>query len=102
VDSAYSGGYGGAVHVSGTVNMYGGEIIGGKAETIMNAGQVMSGGQGGCLYLSGNGVFNMEGGTISGGEAELEGDSVFVGANATFNKGANATVEGEIYKQPAA
>lgn len=53
---------GGAITVSGTMNMYGGEVIGCTVE----------GGGGGAIIVSVGKTFNMYGGTVSGGSVNAE------------------------------
>ena len=95
---------GGAIYLTTagvTMNMTGGEIIGGKSAAsggnlFIDSGTVMtmSGGtvrdgsaaNGGNVYLSGSGTtLNMSGGTITGGTATSMGGNVYVYSGAKFN-----------------
>ncbi|MBR2311162.1 MAG: DUF4886 domain-containing protein [Oscillospiraceae bacterium] len=77
---------GGALDIYGTVNMYGGTVIGNHVAN--NGGTV-------CL-LDKNAVFNMEGGKLVSGKADNLGDCVYVASNATV-KLSGAAVAGQIY-----
>lgn len=77
---------GGALDIYGTVNMYGGTVIGNHVAN--NGGTV-------CL-LDKNAVFNMEGGKLVSGTADNLGDCVYVAANATVKLSSDAVVE-QIY-----
>ena len=77
---------GGALDIYGTVNMYGGTVIGNHVAN--NGGTV-------CL-LDKNAVFNMEGGKLVSGKADNLGDCVYVAANATVKLSGDAVAE-QIY-----
>lgn len=78
--------YGGAIDTYGTVNMYGGTVIGDR---------VAYGGGTVCL-LSSAAVFNMESGTLVSGKADEQGDCLYAFSNATVKLSGDATVP-EIY-----
>ena len=77
---------GGALDIYGTVNMYGGTVIGNHVAN--NGGTV-------CL-LDKNAVFNMEGGKLVSGKADNLGNCVYVAANATVKLSGDAVAE-QIY-----
>ena len=97
--------YGGGVNVCGTLNMYGGNIVGNKSTgnshsnhlggggVYVNGGTLnMYGGSivGNCALSNGGGVhidsgtFNMEGGSIDSNKTSAEGGGVYVEHNGTF------------------
>ena len=77
---------GGALDTYGTINMYGGTIVGNHVAN--NGGAV-------CL-LSGTAVFNMYGGKVVGGKADNLGNCVYVASGAKVKLSGDATLD-EIY-----
>ena len=77
---------GGALDTYGTINMYGGTVIGNRVAN--NGGAV-------CL-LGSVAVFNMEGGTVVTGKADDLGDCVYVTSGCTMKLSGNASPE-QIY-----
>ena len=72
-------GRGGCLYAEGTINMYGGTVIGGYAL------------QGGSVYLSGDGVLNLYGGEITGGKGETGGNIYGYGGAAVNLYGGKVT-----------
>jgi hypothetical protein len=66
-ESYTSGGMGGAIYCQGTINMYAGEITGGKVASAKDHKGEMAGIAGGNIALISHGVMNFNGGMISGG-----------------------------------
>ena len=77
---------GGALDIYGTVNMYGGKVVGNHVAN--NGGAV-------CL-LSSTASFNMYGGQVVGGKADSEGNCVYVASGAKMILSGDATLD-EIY-----
>ena len=77
---------GGALDTYGTINMYGGTVIGNHVAN--NGGAV-------CL-LSGTAVFNMYGGKVVGGKADNLGNCIYVASGAKVKLSGDATLD-EIY-----
>lgn len=80
-----SGKLGGVISMRGTLNVYGGKIVGGTVLTT-----------GGAVHLYSTGTINMRGGTIQGGHAGTVGDCVYVENGGSVKLSGNASVE-EIY-----
>lgn len=74
-------GYGGAIRVTGVLNVYGGEIIGGEVTE-----------QGGAIYAEKTARVNLYGGTVTGGKAEMGGNIFITGSGTLTVDG--ATVSG--------
>ena len=62
-----SGGMGGAIYCQGTINMYNGEITGGKVVSAKDHKGEMAGIAGGNIALISKGTMNMYGGKVTGG-----------------------------------
>lgn len=75
---------GGVIANSGTVNLYGGTIVGTKVKNF-----------GGAINMAATGSqFNMYGGTVIGGEAATRGGAISSGHNATTGKGGTINLYG--------
>lgn len=83
----FSSSSGGTICANGTVNMYGGTIIGGHTDSY-----------GGAIYSSS--VFNMYGGTVRGGSAGVNGQNSHFTSKATVNL-SGGTFEGQVYMYPS-
>lgn len=97
-DENYGAKSGGVLYVTGTFNMYGGTVTGGKALPETDSeGNNLGGGNGGNIYIAQAtgakkaGEVNLYGGTITGGNAALYGGNIYISSGTLNVEGGTVT-----------